>query len=1288
MEHTTAKESVARRYRILDTLGQGGMGTVLLAKDRLGGLVALKRLTAAADQWDRAIHALEAADAPTPELVATGGGLTRGPVATLAATRVAGSEPIRRDDLRAATAATAVSIVDPRLAMASTLWHVSGLERGALPSSAVVATGGRDGHGDEVSEMLRLTLAREFRLLSSLRHPNIISVLDYGFDDELRPYFTMELLDRAESIMRAGAAAPEARVGLLVQTLQALAYLHRRGVIHRDLKPGNVMVVDGRVKVLDFGVSTLREHEGDGGHFIVGTLAYMAPELLGGAPASEASDLYAVGVIAYELFAGRHPFEITTVPALRDAILHRRPDLDPLDERVRPVVGWLLEKRAEDRPPSVDAVLAALSAGTGQALAVETAATRESFLQAAELVGRDAELAELSRMLGRAMAGTGAAALVGGESGVGKSRLIDEIRARALVDGVVVLRGQALKEGGPYHAFREVLRGLVLRADVDDFEAGVLAAVVHDVAALLERDVPERAELDPEAAQGRLFAVVEAMLRRHQAPTLIVLEDLQWAGSETLRLAADLGRVAGELPVLLVGTYRDDERPSLPSDLPAMRVLKLRRLGPEGIAALAASMLGEPGRQPEVIARLTRETEGNPFFLVEVVRALAMEAGALSRVGAETMPRTVATGGMHLIVRRRLAQVPAHARPLLDAAAVIGRRMDVRLLRRLDPAVHLDTWLETCANVAVLEADETSYRFAHDKLREGLLAALPEGEARALHRRIAEAIEAEYPGADEVTAALAFHWAAAGDAEKEAHYSALAGEQALQSSAYAAAATFFERAIAIVSTSEAAGSSRPGLLDRAIAAIEPIVPLAPERVASESSRFRLGHWEGRLAEAYGRMSEHAQVIRHGALALAYLGRPMPAGRAGLLAGLPVQAALRGLMSLSPETFAEGSSDGRAVLLEAMRIHLRITETCFYTQETLPLFWSGLSILNLGEPAGASPDLARGYALMAPVAGILPLHSMAQAWSRRALQLVEAAGKPYDLAFVIMKVSAYQLWVGELTRAEASLRRVHDIATRLGDQWLGADATACLLLATLFRGRLDRLLQQLDALSPVELQAQTLALGAPILRAAMLIRKGDPATAIALCRGVQPAIDAAGVSHDVSRCHGVLALAHLRVGDDDGAREATDRALRVLGSTRPVAFWTLDGVAGTAEAALSLWESSRTAADGARAQKACKAARAYASIFPIGQPFAFLWEGLFAQLSGRPIRARRAWDRAVAEAERLGMPYERGRALFEIGRHLRPDHPERLRTLVKAEAIFADLGADVDRSRALAEIRRG
>src|SRR5262249_47425893 len=157
--------------------------------------------------------------------------------------------------------------------------------------------------------------------------------------------------------------------------------------------------------------------------------------------------------------------------------------------------------------------------------------------------------------------------------------------------------------------------------------------------------IPERAEIDPEAAHQRLLRAVEGIFARQTAPVLVILEDLQWAGSESLRLLGHLAGLAGNQPVLLVGSYRDDERPDLPRELPFLRPIKLGRLTGEGIAALAASMLGDAGRRPEVIDRLRRETEGNPFFLVEVVRALAEDAGALSRVGMEPMPATLPAGG-------------------------------------------------------------------------------------------------------------------------------------------------------------------------------------------------------------------------------------------------------------------------------------------------------------------------------------------------------------------------------------------------------------------------------------------------------------------------------------------------------------------------------------------------------------------------------------------------------------------------------------------------------------------
>lgn len=159
---------------------------------------------------------------------------------------------------------------------------------------------------------MRLALVHEFEILASMRHPHIISVLDYGFDEQGQPYFTMKLLAQAQTIVTFGRPLRFlSRVNLLIQMLQALAYLHRRSLLHRDLKPANVLVdSEGQVHVLDFGLSAQRNSLPE--EVVTGTLSHMAPEVLRGQPPVEASDLYAVGVIAYELLSGHYPFEIST----------------------------------------------------------------------------------------------------------------------------------------------------------------------------------------------------------------------------------------------------------------------------------------------------------------------------------------------------------------------------------------------------------------------------------------------------------------------------------------------------------------------------------------------------------------------------------------------------------------------------------------------------------------------------------------------------------------------------------------------------------------------------------------------------------------------------------------------------------------------------------------------------------------------------------------------------------------------------------------------------------------
>jgi len=656
-----------------------------------------------------------------------------------------------------------------------------------------------DGAASDSQEAL-LGLVTEFRTLSGLRHPNIISVLDYGFEiapdtGESHPYFTMTLIEEAETVATYTESRDlSVKIGVLIQVLQALAYLHRRGILHRDLKPGNVLVTpQGQVKVLDFGLALATNSDTQQKGEVMGTLAYMAPEVLWGKSTTAATDLYAVGVMAYELITGSNPYGDSPGQMVMN-ILNMAADLSRIpDEAIQEVVGRLLEKEPLDRYENAGEVIAAFSAATGIPLPPESMAIRESFLQAADFVGRDEEIYRLRQALKTIVAARqGASFLIGGESGVGKSRLVDEVRTLALIEGAAVLRGQGVAGGGlPYQLWREPMRRLALMVELSDLEAAILHEIVPDMPELLERSIPPAPRVDAKSGQQRLISTIVEVIHRVTHPVMLLVEDLQWA-QESLEPLKQLNAVAKDFPLLIVGTFRDDERPNLPDELSNMELIKLARLSKHQIAALSYSMLGTAGQRPEVIELLQRETEGNAFFAVEVVRALAEDVERLGDIGTKTLPASVFAQGIQSVIQRRLERVPEAGRDLLRLAAVMGRDLDLEVLQVLE-AVDLDAWLRACSDAAVLEVVDDRWRFAHEKLREGLLNAPNQAD---FHRRVAEAIEQVH--LDELApyyGDLARHHQITGDLQKERHYARLAGEAAVERYANNEALVFLNRAL-------------------------------------------------------------------------------------------------------------------------------------------------------------------------------------------------------------------------------------------------------------------------------------------------------------------------------------------------------------------------------------------------------------------------------------------------------------------------------------------------------------
>jgi tetratricopeptide (TPR) repeat protein len=438
---------------------------------------------------------------------------------------------------------------------------------------------------------------------------------------------------------------------------------------------------------------------------------------------------------------------------------------------------------------------------------------------------------------------------------------------------------------------------------------------------------------------------------------------------------------------------------------------------------------------------------------------------------------------------------------------------------------------------------------------------------------------------------------------------------------------------------------RVGAYQEAVDVLSDAVALAgttqPPPVALRQAR-----WHRQLGDAYmglGRLQESRQ---HADQAVALLGIPVPATPLRLVGDLGRQALRQSFHRIWPTRPIRGAPAARSSALEAARAFERLAFLNYYANARGPGISAVLHAVNLAERAGPSPELARAYASMSVGAGVVQLHTLARSYARKALEIARAEHDLPALAFVLVATSTYHSTVGNWTTAREGLLEGLGIAERLGDQRRWGELAAGLAVVMYFQGEFDRL---------ADWEAE-------------------------MDRMARPADDPQRQAHVIlARIWHMMPQGRTDLGVKE-LQEAT-RLLAGRGS-RTDEIIILEGYAGVTEVYLGLWMAGDPTA--ARpAQQARAALRRFARTFRAARPRAWLYEGLTAHHVGRTRQAVAAWNKSLNAAERLEMPYEQGRAHYELGRHLPPGHPGRQAHLRRAGELFADIGASYELTHAQA-----
>ena len=715
--------------------------------------------------------------------------------------------------------------------------------------------------GDPV---FRERFEREARTVSRLQHPNICALFDIGKADGL-DFLVLELLE-GQSLASRLAEGPLPLAEVLeigAGIASGLAVAHEQGIVHRDVKPGNVVLTKFGAKLLDFGLArelspgqasnashqeTLEAALDEGA--LVGTLPYMAPEQLRGKTTDPRTDVWAMGCLLQECITARCAFRGESNADLIAAILGNRVAKVPAADSAQHgellrVISRCLQSEPEHRfdsarelSDSLSAIRNTLGLGVSDSRTPQTVGQSSKQRSEASLVAREEELEIGRRILADALTGEGFLLALSGEPGIGKSRLMQALLRLGGDMGFFSLVGHCYESSGapPYSPWVEVLEQASRELDLQSLRSA-LGDSASQLATLLPElgvrfpDLPPELALPDEQRGPYLLRCYRDFIERlsERGPILLVVEDLHWADEGSLKLLELLAVLAKETRLVVFVTFRDaaaEITPKLSATLDLLRrerLLKrcsLARLGKAEVAQMIESLRLDGPRAGSLARAIYSVTGGNPFFVEELVLGLDSvglpefrdEADAKDALSALALPENI-----RLAVGTRLGRLTEECKELLTLAAVLGMSFRIGILHdaqggSVDAIVDA---LEEAERAQLLEVNPkvqrptgNEYRFVHDLIRQTLLEELTLARRQSLHKRIADGIGDTQDNAKSqgLVTELAFHLQQSGpfvEQTRTREALALAGKQALRVGAAEEAVGFYSSAVDLVMEEDA-----------------------------------------------------------------------------------------------------------------------------------------------------------------------------------------------------------------------------------------------------------------------------------------------------------------------------------------------------------------------------------------------------------------------------------------------------------------------------------------------------